>query len=725
MRIPTYENGLWSYTEYTRDEFRTFIESLFKEPGKYEFDESTHLWNQQARIFEAQGFYCAAPLRSKDYIYYWENEKEKCRFGVIFKNGDKSWYLTRDYYMWINFLRIYDKISKKFKFPQIWDTHYHMSLYELLAELNNKHAVVLKKRQIGSSYFHLAKLLNTFWFEEGAILKMGGSLKKYINDEGSWKFLNEYKDFLNANTAWYRPLEPDKVMSWQQRIKQRVNNRDSYVGLKSVFNGTSFEKDPTAGVGGPCTYFFHEEAGIAPKMGDTYQFMKPALRMGDIITGQFIAAGSVGELDQCEPLKKFLLYPEENEFFGVESNLIDSKGTTGLTGLFIPEQWSMPPFIDDYGNSLVEKALESLEERFTKLKKDLTPQDYQLNISQHPRNIEEAFASRKISVFPTHLVNRQLKRIEEKEYPVEYVDLYRDETGIKVKYSNKLPIDQFPIVTNLKDKEGVICIYERPSESPVFGEYYASIDPISEGKTTTSDSLCAIYIYKNKVEVTKEEPDGTVKSYIEGDKIVASWCGRFDDINKTHERLELMIEWYNAWTIVEANISLFIQYMIARRKQRYLVPRDQILFLKDLSANSAVYQEYGWKNTGNLFKTHLISYGVEFIREVTDSVMDNNGNILKNVYGIERIPDKMLLVEMGQYQDKLNVDRLVAFCSLVAFVTIQNSNRGYAKRRESSTNLENTEKMSKLSMRSPFKYMGKTMTSEDLKRPRSPFKNIK
>ena len=61
--------------------------------------------------------------------------------------------------------------------------------------------------------------------------------------------------------------------------------------------------------------------------------------------------------------------------------------------------------------------------------------------------------------------------------------------------------------------------------------------------------------------------------FIEKDKIVASWCGRFDDINKTHERLELIIEWYKAWTIVENNISLFIQHMIAKRKQKYLVPK--------------------------------------------------------------------------------------------------------------------------------------------------------
>ena len=149
----------------------------------------------------------------------------------------------------------------------------------------------------------------------------------------------------------------------------------------------------------------------------------------------------------------------------------------------------------------------------------------------------------------------------------------------------------------MQDKTGVLVVWERPVKNPGFGMYYASVDPISEGKTTTSDSLCSIYVYKNSTEVIRETPDG-YESFIENDKIVAAWCGRHDDINKTHEQLEKIIEWYNAWTVVENNISLFIQYMISRKKQRYLVPKQQILFLKDLGSNNTVYQEYGWKNTG-------------------------------------------------------------------------------------------------------------------------------
>ena len=159
-----------------------------KEPGKYNFDESALVFNTEARKFQKQKYYCAAPVKSKDFITYWDDQKKKCRNGVIVKNNDKTWYITRDYYMWLNFLPIYDKEEKRFDFAKVRDAQYHMALYELLGELHYKHAIILKKRQIASSYFHMAKLINQYWFEEGAVLKIGASLKDYINEKGSWKF---------------------------------------------------------------------------------------------------------------------------------------------------------------------------------------------------------------------------------------------------------------------------------------------------------------------------------------------------------------------------------------------------------------------------------------------------------------------------------------------------------------------------------------------------------
>ncbi len=729
IEVPTWENGTWTTTSFeTRDDFREFVHTCFKEPGKYEFDETSLLFNQQARNFNKNGLYCTAPFKSRDFINYWDDQKTKCRKGAIFKNNGKVWYLPRDYYMFLNFLRINDKEQKKFDFASIRDAQYHMALYELLAELNYKHAAILKKRQIASSYFHCAKLINTLWFEETPILKIGASLKDYINDKGSWKFLEEYRSFLNQHTAWYRPMNPGKMGNWQQQIEEMsTQGRKFLKGLKGVMSMLTFEKDPTAGVGGPCTIFFHEEAGIAPKMDQTYEFLRPALQSGHMTTGLFIAAGSVGDLDQCVPLKEMILRPLSNDIYGVETNLLDDQGTVAITGLFIPEQWSMPPYIDEYGNSKVEDALEAIASMRKAWKKDLTPEKYQLRISQHPINISEAFAYRKVSMFPMELVGSHKRKILDKDFPYELVELHRNliDNKIEHKLTNKIPISEFPITKDTEDKTGAIVVWEKPDKNAEWGTYYASIDPVSEGKTTTSESLCSIYVYKRAVEVKRIKGE-LVETFIEHDKIVAAWCGRFDDINRTHERLEFIIEWYNAWTIIENNISLFIQYMISKHKQKYLVPKDQIMFLKDLGANRNVYQEYGWKNTGVLFKTHLLSYLIEFLKEEIDVETKEDGTVVKRVYGISRIPDVMAMKEMEAYDDGVNVDRLVSLAALIAFAKIQQSNRGLKKRVEhiQTKSLQKENNLYKL-VSSPFRHMGKGNSISGGKPPRNMFKNIR
>jgi hypothetical protein len=324
------------------------------------------------------------------------------------------------------------------------------------------------------------------------------------------------------------------------------------------------------------------------------------------------------------------------------------------------------------------------------------------------------------------LVAAQKRRIDEKEYPYEFINLERDATGkIEPKLTNKLPILEFPITKNTEDKTGVLVVWERPQANSEWGTYYASIDPVGEGKTTTSESLCSIYVYKNPVEVTRVDKHETT-NHIENDRIVAAWCGRFDDINKTHERLELIIEWYNAWTIVENNISHFINYMIQRKKQKYLVPKNQILFLKDLGSNTNVFQEYGWKNTGTLFKSHMLSYLIEFLKEELTHETKDDGTIVKTTYGVERIPDPMAFTEMEAYDDDVNVDRLVSLAALIAFAKVQQANRGYKKRVDqvNTNNLQKSDNLYKLNT-SPFRHMGKMRKVPGMSFPKSPFKNMR
>jgi len=728
--IPTWENGIWTLTSFdTREEFTKELErNYFFEPGTYKLDSTALEFNSQARKFNEDGYYCDHIEGTIDFEDYWQFEKLKSRKGVFFRGEHTSWYLTRDYYFWINFLPIIDKVKKKIDFPDVWDTQIWMSTYELISELKYKHSVVLKKRQLGSSLFHVAKLINYLWFESAPVLKMGASLETYLTGvNGSWKFAQLYRTFLNKETAWTREMNPGTVGEWVQKQEVTERGRKYDVGLMGTMQSISFQQSDTAGVGGLTSIFFYEEAGIASSMDKTVEYLLPAMEAGDVKTGLFIAAGSVGDLDQCKPLKKYIYKPEENGFYGTRNRWINDKGTVNVTGLFVPEQYSMPPFIDEFGNSLVDDAVKRLDELYDQWERDLDPDVCQIRKSQRPKTMEIAFSARGESRFPVALINSHKLEIDDGKYGYELIDLEEDIKGdIVAKRTTKSPILEFPVNKKKTDKRGSIVVWERPDENSEWGTYYASVDPVSEGKTTATDSLCSIYVYKNPIQVTTYN-DGKMSNHVEGDKIVCSWAGRFDDINETHKRLELIIKWYQAWTIVEANVSLFIVHMIQEKLQKYLVPKSEMIFLKEHGHNKGTFQEYGWKNTGTIFVNNLLTYLIESLKEKIHEETDEQGNSIKVTYGIERIPDTMALEEMKQYEYGLNVDRLISLSALIAFVKLQNANRGYKKRLESDDQeyLDKSDEIYNLKGKSAFRNIGIRKGNTSKKINKGAFRNIK
>ncbi len=728
-RIPVWDNGVWSTITFnSRLEFAEYLETeCLKEPGEYELDETSFMFNEHAIKFNKKGYFCDETKDTDAWKKWWNWERYKCRKGVFFKNNGKVWYLPRGYYFWINFLKIVDKVKRKEAFPEVHDAQIHMALYEWLAEVRYSHGSTLKKRQFGSSLYHIGDLMNLLWFEESVVLKIGASLAAYITGvNGNWKFAELYKDFLNTHTPWIRQMSPDGVGSWQQQVEVgSANGVAVNVGLKGTLEARSFEQSATAGVGGLTTKMFYEEAGIAPTMDQTLLFMLPAMEAGDITTGVFLAAGTVGDLKHCDPLKKFMYSPEGYGMYCIPNKNVNKKGLVLNTPLFIPEQYAMKPYIDQYGNSQVEKSLEAIHKKRKKWMATMTEADYQLKISQHPIDMEEAFAHREESIFPQVLIESQTVRIEQKTYPYELIELEPSENGIVAKNTKKPPITQFPVDKKMQDKSGSIVVWERPIKNAPWETYYATVDPVAQGKTTTSVSLCSIYIYKAPIEVTRVV-NGEMKTYTEGDKVVAAWCGRFDDINKTHERLELLIEWYNAWTLVENNVSQFITHMILKRKQKYLIPKEMMLFLKEQKLNNTVNAEFGWRNIGRIFYDNILPYYIDSLKEVIEQETKEDGTVVKQRYGIERYPDPMLMIEMKQYTEGLNVDRLVSIAALVAFIKIQIANRGYRKMiiNEDNSDLDKSDKMTKLN-RSPFRNIGKSGLKGTQKISRTPFRRLK
>lgn len=673
--IPTYSTqaNQWTYTDFeTRNDFKNYVQSKLVKPGDFKL-RNIHSFRMQAAKYEKDGYYTDAVFRSKDYINYWNLEKEKCRKGVIID----EFYLTRYYYFWLNFLPINDKKVNELRFPEIWDSQYYFFIYQYFAELDYKYSVVVKKRQWGSTFQHLAIILNEVWFEQGFINKVAAYDDEYI--KADWSMLEEYRTFLNTHTGWYRPFSPDKTFNWQQKWQVTTQGRKGFVGNKSIIKGLNLKISPSKGVGGKNNKFYYEEAGITKTMTTTYGYIDPALKLGALTTGQFLAAGSVGELDQCEELKKMaILNPEGFNVMTVKNDFEENPDKADIC-FFVPEYWSMPPFIDDQGNSLIDEAKEWCINERNKKKHNSSPEDYRLFISQHPFNISEAFAWRKDSIFPQDKLIRQQERIiESNKYGVT-VTLEYDSLGkIKHKIDDKrLPINKFPL--ELKDsREGAIVVWEFPEENPKAFNYFAGIDPIQVDKTTTSVSLFAIYIFKNLTEKTFTE-DKETKIKLEGYAPVAAYIGRYDDLLKVNTTAEMMLVWYNALAAVENNVSSFINHMQQKSLQRYLATKEQLSFISDLKTNKSVFSPYGFKMNETI-KTYFVDLIYDYITDPIDEIKKSDGSVYKTTYGVERIPDIGLLEELKMYRDDLNVDRFVAFgAGLALMKAFRKHNLGVSK----------------------------------------------
>ena len=129
-----------------------------------------------------------------------------------------------------------------------------------------------------------------------------------------------------------------------------------------------------------------------------------------------------------------------------------------------------------------------------------------------------------------------------------------------------------------------------------------------------------------------------------------------------------------------------------------------------------------------MFVNNLLTYLIESLKEVIYEEFDEDGNVVKVIYGIERIPDPMALEEMLQYEHGLNVDRLISLSALISFVKIQQANRGVIKRIESEDNshLDNSDKIYNLNKSTPFRNVGRGGRSSSSNKPkRSPFNRLR
>ena len=265
-----------------------------------------------------------------------------------------------------------------------------------------------------------------------------------------------------------------------------------------------------------------------------------------------------------------------------------------------------------------------------------------------PKTVDDIFLNEDTNIFDIEAAKRQKTKLLQNERTGTPVILYIDEGKVGHEFTDKEPITNFPLKPT-DNKDAPVVIYEFPIDSPPYGLYVAGVDSYRQGQAKYSTSLGSVYIYKRMHDLTGEKYQ---------DMFVASYCARPDKKETWEEQARLLIKYYNARTLCENDDMSFIEYMKAKGDAHYL--ERQPNWLKEVIPNTTVNREFGIHRSAQKIINYLHSCLKSYMEEPIHVEKDNEGNIIKEILGVNKIFDPMLLEEIIQYNDEGNFDRIIA-----------------------------------------------------------------
>jgi hypothetical protein len=372
-----------------------------------------------------------------------------------------------------------------------------------------------------------------------------------------------------------------------------------------------------------------------------------------------ILTGTGGDMKKFMDAKS-LMFDVDNFNFLTYNNEKDEKR---VHGLFISYKYRMeakePSTLGDYLNnpalkdipmlvSNEEKALEITNDNLERLKKAGDRIAYLKEKMYYPIEVDDIFLNEDTNIFDIEAAKRQKFRLMQQEKTGIPVVLFNDGDKIAHEFTDKQPITNFPL-KNSDLKDAPVVIYEFPIESPPYGLYVAGVDPYRQGKSAYSSSLGAVYIYKRMHDITGEKYQ---------DMFVASYVARPDKKETWEEQARLLIKYYNARTLCENDDISFIEYMKSKGDAHYLEKQPQ--WLMEVVPNTTVKREYGVHRSSDKIIDYLHNCLKKYMEEVIYREKDADGNVIKEVTGVSKMFDPVLLEEIIQYNDQGNFDRIVA-----------------------------------------------------------------
>jgi len=375
-----------------------------------------------------------------------------------------------------------------------------------------------------------------------------------------------------------------------------------------------------------------------------------------------ILTGTGGDMKMFQDAKSLMFDVENFNFLSYQNE----KDTRSFHGLFIGHKYRMEakvqstlgkflkkPLISDLHNMPMlvgdfDKAEKITNDNLARLKKAGDRVAYLKEKMYFPKEVDDIFLNEDTNIFDIEAAKRQKARLLDQERTGTPVILFDDGDGVKHDFTDKRPISNFPLKA-IDDKNAPVVIYEFPMENPPYGLYIAGVDPYRQGKAAYSESLGSVYIYKRMHEISGEKYQ---------DMFVASYSARPDKKETWEEQARYLIKYYNARTLCENDEISFIDYMIAKGDSHYLERQPE--WLKEIVPNTTVRRDYGIHRSATKIIDFLHGALKKYSEEVINKVVNDEGETVRNIKGMAKILDPLLLEEMIQYNEIGNFDRIIA-----------------------------------------------------------------
>jgi len=598
---------------------------------------------------------------SAEYKPFFDFHRNICLNGAmmngVFINPFLYWHLN----IWHTEVDVIDergRISQKYANPLLRDNEWIVTNEIERAQQDKKGLVILGIRRFAKSVLEASYIGWGATFDENSqnvIAGLNAPDIKLITDKldkglnflpEAWRWQRVEDNWKNQVTLGIKTKSGERIPFSQILIRNldEGNNEEAIAGTKprkliidEIGKGNFLRGFQAAVPGFTTPYGWGCSPILTGTGGDMKRFMDAKSLMFDVDNFNFLTYNN--EKDEKRIHGLFISYK-----FRMEAK------EPSTLGAFLGE-----PETSDLHNvkmlvSNEDKAKEITEGNLERLKKAGDRVAYLKEKMYYPLEVDDIFLNEDTNIFDIEAAKRQKIRLQQQERTGTPVILFHDEdgNGIKHEFTDKQPITNFPLKSSdLKDAP--VVIYEFPMESPPYGLYVAGVDPYRQGQAAYSTSLGSVYIYKRMHDITGEKYQ---------DMFVASYCARPDKKETWEEQARLLIKYYNARALCENDDISFIEYMKSKGDAHYLEKQPQ--WLMEVVPKTTVRREYGVHRSSDKIRDYLHNCLKKYMEEAILIERNEDGDVTKEVRGITKIFDPVLLEEIIQYNDVDNFDRIIA-----------------------------------------------------------------